>query len=677
MAKSKPPSRLTRPSAQIVAQAPGAFRPADGEVRLSETSTEKDTQAGPQKPVPVKLDPADRDALASEFAEQIEQELANQEPFRQDLERWIKVYKAKPLQQTKNYPLAHASNVVVPVAKSAGNQIIARISQGIKNLRPAFVVSQLNKKFAETCKPYELFLEWNQKNMWDQEAFLLPFVQDCVKLGTAIGYVDFVNEPVIRYNDAEQKTEILGYRKHPKPVWVPREDFLIPTGFADLQTSPWIAHRTWCSWDYLEELSFRGFITNLDDLWGHNDEEEEVKVSRGRQYDDQVLNNQDGRFGLWSPWYVWFRRDLDQDNYPEQYVMMLHQKTKTVLRLVANPSPSGRRPYFKASFINVEGEFDGTGVPEDLEPFQDEVSTIHNQRRDAAHLANIVMYIAKMAAQIPDTIRPASGKVIKTPGGHEDIVQFNPTANTPVNMAEEEMVMRLANQIIGMNDIDLGKMSSPMGRAAATTVMAMLQENTKRFDLNIAGIQKALTEEAHIITELWQVYGLPEPNETGSPEQVLDEKEAQLVRILLSQPAPLKGLINIQLGSSTAAVNKEVEKQSNMQLFQLIQGYDQDMSQKAALLANPGIPPEVKVILLNGVKAQDKILSKLFQSFDAFDLDEVLAHEQMEALLQKSLTQPSPQAQAIGMGQAPQGIPGMQPGNGAAAPNGGGGGGPH
>src|SRR5258706_15307430 len=93
---------------------------------------------------------------------------------------------------------------------------------------------------------------------------------------------------------------------------------------------------------------------------------------------------------------------------------------KTFLRRAPTLSPSGTRPYFKSSFISVEGEFDGIGIPEDVESLQEEASTIHNQRRDRAHLANIVMYIAKMAGQLPDTIRPRSGLVIKTPGGAED-----------------------------------------------------------------------------------------------------------------------------------------------------------------------------------------------------------------------------------------------------------------
>ena len=600
-------------------------------------------------PQPVSLTSVDLAALANEFSSEIEFQQAAQETFYQDLIRWNKIYRGTPLQQEKNYPLAHASNVVVKVAKIFTDQVVARIYQGIAPLNPPWIVTELSRKFAESCKPYERFLDWSSKNMWDQQKFLLPFIQDCVKLGTAVGYNDYVNDPVVRYNDQTKQTEILGYRKGPRPTWVPREDFLIPIGFPDLQKSPWIAHRVWFSWDLLEQLSYQGFIQDLDDLAGNSDEEDQVKVERRRHEEQVVLKTADNRFGLWAPWWIWFRRDLDNDGWPEQYVMLLHPKTKTILRLVANPSPSATRPYFKSTFINVQNEFDGIGIPEDVESLQEEVSTIHNQRRDRAHLANIVMYIAKSATQLPDTIRPKSGLVIKAPGGRDDIQEFSPSiGQIPIDMAEEAAVMNLAAQTVGMSDIDLEKMSSPTGRAAATTIMAIMQEGARRFDLNVAGVRGALTEEAHQITELWQVYGLPAPEETGSPEQVLDEKDAQLVRALLEQPASLRGIVNIQLNASTAAVNRQAEQQGNMQLVGMVNQYVQQITQMAATIANPMVPPEIKAIMTHSIEGLDKLYDKLFQSFDAFDLTSILAAEIVEEMFQKSMMQQQ-QMQAMGI----------------------------
>jgi hypothetical protein len=667
------------PSQKIVRMSSEWNQPGQGDPQeQAESDPVAPGDGQPKKPKAVALDSVDLDKLSSEFSSEIEFQLSAQEAFFQDLLKWSKIYRGNPLQQTKNYPLEHASNIVVKLAKIYCDQVIARIYQGITSTEPRWTVRELNRKAAQVCQPYEQFLDWNQKNMWNEDAFLLPYIQDCVKLGTAIGFDDFVNEPVVRYNDQLQQTEIVGNRKGPRPTWVPREDFIIPVGFSDLQVAPWIAHRCWYSWDLLEQMSYRGYVQDIDKLVGNSDEEDEFKIER-RTHQEQVITPQpDSRFGLWAPWWVWFRRDLDKDGWPEQYVMLLHVKTRTILRLVANPSPSSTRPYFKSSFISVQGEFDGIGIPEDVEGLQEECSTIHNQRRDRSHLGNIVMYIAKLAGQLPDTIRPKSGLVIRMPGGADDIREFSPSiGQVPIDMAEEDSVMRLAAMTVGMNDVDLGKISSPVGRAAATSIMALMQEGARRFDLNVTQIRAALTEQAHQITELWQVYGLPDPDETGSPEQVLDPDDATLVRALLEQPASLRGLINIQLNASTAAVNREVEKQSNMQLLGAVQQHGQTVTQQASLIANPAVPMPIKAILLKTIEGSETVLKKLFQSFDAFDLESVLVGDLVAEIFQQSVQQQQmmqqmgidPQAMAAQQ-QAQQGPQKGQPkpGNGQAPP---------
>lgn len=609
----------------------------------------------PAKPSIVRLTESDLKTLAEEFSSEIEYQYEAQINQRRDIENWLRTYRGKPLNQIKDYPLAHASNVVVKLAKIYTDQVVARIMQGIFGPEPHWIVQPLNKKTTPACKPYERYLDWARKNLWDQRAVVLPFVQEVVKLGTGVIYNDFQDEPLFRYDDQMRMTVEVGRRKGPRPHNVLREDFLVPIGFEDVQSAPYIAHRVWFSWDMLERLRHRNFIENLDELKGFSDDEDEVKLERRAGKEVQVSTEQDDRFALWAPRYVWFRRDLDQDGWPEEYVMLLHTATKKILRLVANPSPSGMRPYCVARFISQEGEFDGIGIPEDIEQLQEEASTIHNQRRDRAHLANIVMYIAKNIAGLPDTIRPQSGKVIKTVGGRDDIAEFHPSTNVPIDIAEEDAVMKLSSLTVGMNDVDMGKVSSPVGRAAATTIMALMQEGTRRFDLNVADIRSALGNQGHQITELWQIYNLPDPEESGSPEQVLDDKDAELVRALIEQPISLRGLVSIQLNIATTAVNKEAEKQSNVQLFQIVNQHLDKMLQLAPVIGNPQVPPELKAAVLHSVKGMEELLEKIFQSFNAFDLDSIFVAELFEEMAQKSVQQ----AQQIQqMGGPP---PGMMP----------------
>lgn len=181
----------------------------------------------------------------------------------------------------------------------------------------------------------------------------------------------------------------------------------------------------------------------------------------------------------------------------------------------------------------------------------------------------------------------------------------------------------------------------------------------RRFDLNVAELRSALTEQGHQITELWQIYGLPPPEDPASPEQVLDDKDAAQVRQLLEKTdISLRGLIGIQLNIATAAVNKETEKQANIQLYQVVSQYMQQMLQFAPVLGNPQVPEELKAAVLHTVKGQDRLLEQIFQSHNKFDLDSVLVGELFEQMAAKSMQQ-AQQMQQMGMAQ---GAPGMAPG---------------
>lgn len=590
----------------------------------------------PQPAVAVSLTDSDLSALADEFSSEIELQYAAQAEQREDWVNWLRLYRAKPLFETKTYPLAHSSNVVVALAAIYTDQVVARIMQSIFQPEPLWLVTELNRRTAAAAKPYERWLDWNRKNTWDEYRTVKPFVQDVVKLGTGIIYNDWRVETIYRYDDKRRTTEQSGFRRGPHPTWVPREDFLLPIGFNEIQKAPWCAHRIWCSWDMLERWAHQNLIVNLDKLKGHSDDESQLRLERRRNHERMTDGSADDRFGIWSPWYVWFNRDLDRDGWPECYVMLLHTGERAILRLQSNPSPSATRPYNSARFIEVEGEFDGIGIPEQVESLQEEASVIHNQRRDRGHLANIVMYKGSATGNLPNTIRPESGKVIKVLGDpNKDLVQFNPSGNIAEQEFEEQSVQRLAELRVGLNDPGLGKATSPVGRAAATTMMALMQEGARRFDLNVTDIRYALTDQGIQLTELWQVYGLPEPDEAGSPEQVLDDtpmsdggpSEAQIVRALLTMPANLRGLIAVKLNVSTAAINKEVEKQSNIQLYGMVTQWQQQLIQLSLMMMNPQVPMPVKNLILKTVEDQDKLLDRIFASHNAFDLESVEAGE--------------------------------------------------
>lgn len=570
---------------------------------------------------------------------------------------WLRLYRSRPKTDFKTYPWQGCANLVTPLAAIYVNTMDARIMQSVFGTEPPWVAIEINRKAAESAKPIERWLEWNSQHLWNQWETVHLWVLDLLKFGTAIILNGFLDEVCYRYDENTGTTVSAGRKFGPMPRWLPREDFIIPEGYDSVAAAPWVAHRDWFSPADLESAGQRGYFDPeaVKKVLGEAPDQDQTRDARREDATRTSTPVADDKFGPRAVWTVSFRRDLDKDGYPEAHEVSFHLESGTLMRLRANPYVSGMRRYTVGKFIEVEGEFDGIGIPELVEQLQEEASTIHNQRRDNAHLSNIRMYKGKVTSNLPDSIRPESGKVIKVLDPN-DLEEWKLGDNRQADIYEESVVQQLADKLVGLSDINFGKESSPLGRAAATTVMALLQEGTRRFDLNTSVIRKALGDQAHQLIELWQTHGLPEPDWSGSPESVLDEDDAAMVRMVIEQRDDIRGLLSLRLNASTAAVNREVEKQSTVQLMGIVTQYGQQVMQLLPILTNPQIPPETKAIPVKFIEAQDKMLTKVFQAFGAFDLESVLVGDIFAQMAQPQgpLAIPGPE-QIGGPGGAPAG----------------------
>lgn len=593
--------------------------------------------------------------VVKDYGEEIQSALS----YRGDLEGrwldWLKLYRGEPDSPSKQYPWPDASNLVVNLAAIYTDSIVARIMQSVFQIEPHWLVEPLSAERTPVAKPLERYLDWCRRHMWDQYRAVKPGVLEMVKLGTMVLFTGWAESSFKRY-DPKLSAPIETARKvGPRAQWVPLDDFLMPPGFTRVNESedgpkaPWVAYRQWMSRPSIEQYLSSGFFQlepgEIEKLWKHEDDESELRTfrreSENREKGDGALS--EGRLGgLWALWQVWFQQDLDGDGYPEEYVATIHPPSGLLLRFRPNPYVNGMRPFVHCPFVEQEGEFYGQGAPEMVEQYQHEVTTIHNQRRDNAHLANTTMLAARLGSGINKKERAYPGKIWLCQNPKEDLVPLNLGTNYALTVQEEQLSVSMAERRVGISDVNLGRESSPLGRAAATTVMALLQEGSRRFDLNITELRRALSEQGIQIVELFQTHGLPEKNVPASPEAVLGTEDGMLVRTLLESEDDIRGLVGITLNVSTAAVNREVEKQSSLQLFQVVVGYFERIMQVAQLATNPMAPPELKMIAAKMAQGADKLMDRIFQSHQTYDLDSVLMGDMLAGIASQPAQPPAP-----------------------------------
>lgn len=646
-------------------------REEDDEIQVSAAPTASEDMY--DRGISIDLDEEGMKQLTESLSSVIETHLEARQPQEAQWEEEDRAFLARPKNERKNWPLESSSNVTVPYIQTRTNQIVARIMQAIFATQPHWTVTQVNERWAPFAKPVEQYLDFCQRHMWSQKKVVKNFVQELCKKGTSILAVDWRDEMTFRYDLISRQTVPAGRKKGPNVRWVPRADFLMPIGYVDPSEAPWCAERMAFSAVDLRSMEYQKIIENVDPVLKAEEPEPETRMARrfppNASEEGMPISDPENDAVLYFIWKIWFRRDLDGDGYPEDYIALIHPTSKTVLRLRPNPYPTAMRPYVVGRFIEVEGEFDGLGTAYVLRDSQAELSTIHNQRRDNATLANTRMYKSTINGSIGDTIRPRHGLVLKMMNPQTDLMEMKLFDMRQVDAFEENIVRQAGDEAIGMNDVSNAQVTSPVGRAAATTIMAVLQEGSRRFDLNTSEIRDALSEEAHQVVELFQTHGLPEPDEPLSPESFFGQgdERAVLVRQIIGVQDDIRGLMKIKLNASTAAINKEIEKQSAMQLYQTQLGHMQQATQVAMLIANPETPAPVKAFLVRAFSGLDENLKQVFQSFDRFDLESTLVGDALGQVMQESLAmQMNPGVPGIAgpPGAPPQGGPpgGMPPG---------------
>jgi hypothetical protein len=281
--------------------------------------------------------------------------------------------------------------------------------------------------------------------------------------------------------------------------------------------------------------------------------------------------------------------------------------TESILRAIYNSYPYGRKPFIDFRPMPRKGSFFGYSSPEILEQFQEEQAQIHNQRRDANTIANIPSFKKLRNSNMPN---PATnwypGCVIEVEEmGDVEVWGFPGNYNSMVD--EEQFLLSLAERTLGispsMQGFGAGQSAGKRGIYATGATLAMLSEGNKRQDIYI----KRARSPYHRLGEMTAMsYNQFSPRffEDLGPK---GEAIARAFETVNRQ----KGL-NYGLTASSASENREIDRQSLLQMAGVMANYYEKLTEAAAALQQvPADAPVAKVLLavLDGAHSlADRIL---------------------------------------------------------------------
>lgn len=663
--------------------------------------------------VELNLSEPTRDALGKELAQVIDDLEHDHYDYFENLGAYWDYYDAKPLQRVRADPWRGASNTVVPLIRTAGDALAARIWGRMHTPLRTWIVRTANEDHEAIAHTVDEFQNREARTTFDIASPTYDWALECAVLGSAVVQVAW--EP--RY----------GYR------WVPRgkEPQLV-----ELSRGPVVRHvsRERCLWErdrtIAESSVFakQSLLTNNDIsrmVLTHNwDEETARAIATDTGIDGptaeilQAKREKDGQAGdtghysdphdIREIWIEWAMADLvtrrpgnipapefsDPTDHRIPIVVTIHKRSGRVLRAMAHPYYFDGWPFHDIYFRKKAGRGSGDGVASILEQLQRTSTQMLNQTVDATTFNTSL----KMLTQNP------RHKNLRFTPFHFLYVE-NLADVTPINIPHTvgpdiniiNMVTVMAERLTGISDPNLGRETRLGGHPSpATNTLVQLEEGSRTLNMTMRGIRKQLALVGERIFSLYQQYELTdtEGGLSGRLAIELGQDDARRLAMLAISPETFQ----FDVHALSEAANPEAEQNKMVVASQMTANYYSYIMRMFSVLENPQTQaaPGLRASAIKAIDSYTRIFTRYMQSAEIDDADKFAVAlretdgENLE-LIDKFRT--FVQEAASGLNPAPQPAPGpggpggipttspggevivpepqLGPGNGASPPAGG------
>lgn len=558
-----------------------------------------------------------RDEVLTWVIEQIDTSLQDRANAETRWEKWINQY--EEVLKDKTFPWEKSSNISIPITPIAVETIHSREVNTVFAVRPYIQIKPKKKNVnRENCSKLERFLDQVFLNVIDMYRKGSQWLLEKNKMGT--GFVKII----WNYDKEKKGKDEFRITDDASMEVLNIEDLIFPTDSKDIQTATILAHRIKTKWNSLKRKEILKIYKNVDNIKSAYqastvDEKSGKDIQRTKEDNEKLQRSfPDVNKEYWIH-EVWFEYDIDGDGYAEPLVMTIHKETRTILRWIYHPYKHGRRPFVDDKYQERVNRVYAKGICEISEYLADAINTVFNQTIDNMTIANVKCFKGRKSAR-KDVGKVYPGKIFWL-DDPSDLTDFSLGEVHSSSFSLHELLRDYHERRTKVTDYTLGKESTMLkSRATATGTLALLQESGRHFDLVINNTRQAFVEVAYQIIELYAQF---------RPEKIfaVDGGDENWEEIGL--PDNLRNLredYDFYCTATSLAVNKEIEKQTNLLLLQQLGGIFQQMLNLLMLIFNPQmqLPDEVKQFIVSVIKSYYKMADDLIRSFEKMDVEQYL-----------------------------------------------------
>jgi hypothetical protein len=591
---------------------------------------------------------------------------AHKQLHQNELPKMRKLYDGVPASETKSFPWPNASNVVVQVIGETVDTTVAWVLGVHYATHPLWVFQNYRKapdgqeeEFEKQRAVMEDFMDLMGYEPTELDLFRKEGIwyTDACKLGTAFGKVSYehkVEAVVVGYSSSRKKRiEFDDETLFSGPQFdnLRHEDILTYPDAATLAKSGFNAQIRTLRKTQLEERAILGLynremvekIIGSPDRGGPKNEKQQELQDQGIQVTHGGSST--AEWDIHECYFPWWH-----NGHKFRLILSYHKQTRTVLRSVFNFLPQNELPIIRARLGYRNGGMYGRGFAKILEWYQEEISTIHNQRNDNATAANTRMLRVSPRARNLDSnleIYPFSLLV-----GEKDEIEAIPIADVyQSSFQNEEMALRHVQSRAGVAPSIAGSGQGGMKQRpnvySSMGTLAAMQEGTTRTNLEVTDFRHAHVTLGSLLARMYAKFG------PGAKAEIFGLDANRLRQAL---EAVKTNHLKIPIRAATASLNKEVEKQSGMLMVGMMQRHYTSMGQLMQAINNPVIPPMVQDYLIKVIQSSNRTMKRILKDFGYDQPDQFIPEPKIQ----------SPQASgANGSGQPVQNAPSPAPGGGA------------
>jgi len=575
----------------------------------------------------------------------------------QTLSEYARLYRGRPRYENVEWPWEGASNLTVPLVGTYTDELLSRIMGGIWMYDPLWVTNLAgdtpDKDGEEQKEAIQTFL---QDEAYDPDELDLYRVengwfQSASKYGTGVVNCPWEYQKEIEMiyigggltPDADSEAEggeaspqatenEIVVRDGPHPEMIPLNRWGFDPAVPSLSNMKFMYHIEALNFWEVKDLRGRTPYYKQEDIDemllspdALQEDELEEELNSAKKIEGGSIQTGAAR---WYIYHLCFSYRLNAKTY--WFFARYWKQKRRILWITFNNYPKNLRPYEDAKLAYDEESYLGTGFAELVHVFQRELSNNVNWRTNNRNYAMLGVWRVDPGSKLSSILDLMPGVAI--PARKDELEWIKAGADLGYNNSADEFVLGLAKERAGIDPAVGGSgggvINPKRGIYSAAGTSMVLGQSNNRNNLRTSDMRGAHVKLGNKMLILYSNFGIGNRLQRYASNAEILKKALESAR---------RGVLGLRLRPSSAALNKELDRQNDVMLTDRVERFHQQQAQMIEAMMNPQCPPPMKEYFAQCLISSRVMMQALLRGFGKNNVDAYLP--QTKALIDAVLSQ--------------------------------------